>query len=168
VAPEPRQESIWQRREPVEISPRAVAPENHVNLSAFRDLANLSAAHALGRHDFNRRLRETRSKLIVCTVSLIVGCLLFWHSHAHSANRLTFIASVLSFLIALIWGLQYAVLTGSLIVNRSGQIALRNDHSEQKPNDENHEVNLESRELNRADEELSDSTPRSEDNAEPT
>ena len=130
---EPTREGNWQRREPVELAPRAVAPEKHVDLSALRDLANLSAEHALGRHDRKQLIAATRSKLIVTVVALAVGVGLLWHWHSHNTGNLIVFAAMLSFLIALHWGLQYAILTGRLIINRSGRISLRKQHKERHP-----------------------------------
>ena len=43
--------------QPVELSPRSAAPEKHIDLSAMRELANLSARTAISRH--SRRLSKT-------------------------------------------------------------------------------------------------------------
>jgi hypothetical protein len=124
---------VKQRREFVKLSPRAVAPEKNVDLSALRDLANLSAEHALGRHDFKQLMRATRSKLLVTVVALTASVVLFWHTRMHNGTKLEVIAAVLGLLIALYWGLQYAVLTGRLIVNRTGGITLRKHHGHMQP-----------------------------------
>ncbi len=129
---EPRSETNRQRREPVDLSPRAVAPEKSVDLSALRDLANLSAEHALGRHDFKKLIVATRSKSIVTVVALAAAGGLFWHWYAHHAGNIVAYAAGLSLLAALYWGLQYAVLTGRLIINRAGGITLRRHHGERR------------------------------------
>jgi hypothetical protein len=118
------------QREPIPLAPRAIAAEKNVDLSALRDLANLSAEHALGRHDFKELIRSTRSKAIVATVALAAGAGLLWHWRAHDAGTWTIVAVGLSWLIAIFWGLQYAILTGRLIINRSGGISLRRHHGD--------------------------------------
>jgi hypothetical protein len=131
-APSPR-EGVWQRREPVELAPRAVAPEKSVDLSALRDLANLSAKQALGKHEHQQLKMAKRSKLIVIGVSLAVGAGLLWHWRAHNGGTLLAISALLSFLIAAYWGLQYAILTGRLIIDRSGGIALPKTRGKRRP-----------------------------------
>ncbi|MCC6124531.1 MAG: hypothetical protein IT426_06200 [Pirellulales bacterium] len=126
-------EAVLQRREPAELTPRAVAPEKGVDLSALRDLANLSAEHALGKHEHRQLSMAKRSKLIVIGVSLAVGAGLLWHWRAQNGGILLAITAVLSFMIALYWGLQYAILTGRLTIDRAGGIALRKPRGDRRP-----------------------------------
>lgn len=107
---------------PVSLAPRAVAPEKTVDLAAMRQLANYSAQVALGQHAQGQMARERRLKLAVVGVSLLTGGLLLSAWWFRSAPMVTLHAANVSFLIALIWGVQYAILTGHMIVNRAGHL----------------------------------------------
>ena len=106
---------------PVSLAPRAVAPEKSADLTAMRQLANYSAQVALGTHAQGQMAREGRMKLAVVGVSLAAGLWLLWAWWFRSAPNVILHAANLSFLIALIWGVQYAILTGRMIINRAGR-----------------------------------------------
>jgi len=97
-------------QESVEMSPRTVAPEKSVDLSAMRELANLSAQTAIDRHRQRAQRGATLSKLVVALVGLAAGAVLlhFWRHHA--PTRLTFGAAMTSFVVAACWGVQYLIL----------------------------------------------------------
>ncbi len=59
--------------EPVEIVPRAHAPERQIDFNAMRQLANLSAKNALHKSESKKLSGTTRTKLLVTCVSLVVG-----------------------------------------------------------------------------------------------
>jgi hypothetical protein len=115
-----------QRREPLAMLPRAVAPEKLVDLSALRELANLSAENALGRHARRKLVHSIYSKLLVAVVALMSGLALLslWSSFGQGA--ITFYAGIVALLAAAFWGVEYAVLTGRLIVNKAGHIDWNN------------------------------------------
>jgi hypothetical protein len=106
------------RHEPVEMAPRKVAPERHVNLLAMRELANLSAQHAITRHARRQMVVSTRSKLLITIIGLATGGALLWAWGFRSATTATLYAALACFLVGGFWGIQYAVLTGRLIRNK--------------------------------------------------
>jgi hypothetical protein len=104
------------RPEPVQMSPRTVAPEKQVDLSAMRELANLSAENALNRHA-HRKLRDTsHAKLAVTVVALAAGIGLYWIGKLPGAKSAIWYGAGASFLVSLVWGAQYFLLTANLIL----------------------------------------------------
>jgi predicted nucleic acid-binding Zn-ribbon protein len=117
------------QREPVVISPRATAPEKHINLMAMRELANLSAKSALNRHDRTLLVNTIYSKLAVISIALFSAIALLWMCYVMECPTHTFFAAIVALLTAVLWGIQYAFLTGRLIIKKSGEINW-NDKSE--------------------------------------
>ena len=111
-----------QVRHPVQIMPRAEAPEKRVDLSALRELANLSAHLALNRHARKGLLRALYAKLMVTSVAVIVGVALLWMWNTMGCASNTFYAALAALMVAVLFGIEYAVLTGRLIVNQSGHL----------------------------------------------
>jgi len=97
------------RREPVEMSPRAVAPEKFVNLTAMREVANLSAQTAIDRHSQRLLRRVVGFKLLVAVLGLVSGIVLLgiWRV---APSGLTFSAAMISLVVGLFWGIQFFVL----------------------------------------------------------
>jgi chromosome segregation ATPase len=116
------------RRKPAEMSPRAEAPEKNVDMSAFRDLANLSAKQALGQHDIKRLKSESRMKAVLACLGLAVGAGLLWHWYAHDPGQWVLIAAALCFVIAFYKGMQYAILIGRLIVHNPKRLVHERMH----------------------------------------
>ena len=115
--------------------PRAAAPAKHIDLSALRELANLSADSALSEHAHRVLVNAMRSKLIVAFVALASGAGLWWMWHTFGARETTLYASLAALLVSIFWGVEYAVLTGRLIVNKSGHLALRHSPGEEPHGD---------------------------------
>jgi hypothetical protein len=109
--------------EPVERAPRKAAPEKEVGLSAMRELANLSAKNAISQHARRQMIVSTRDKLLVAVAGLVVGAVMLWFWGRPLAAPLTFYSAIASFIVALFWGMQYAVMTGHLIVDKPGHVA---------------------------------------------
>jgi hypothetical protein len=109
-------------REPLELSPRAAAPEKQLGFSAMRELANFSARHAITHHTRRQMRLGNRIKLLICLAGLIAGGSLLWLWSLPSGADLTFYAALVSFLVALWWGIQYAIVTGRLIVGKFGHL----------------------------------------------
>ncbi|MCR4413559.1 MAG: hypothetical protein NUV77_14150, partial [Thermoguttaceae bacterium] len=105
--------------------PKTIAPEKGSHLAAMRELANLSARNALDQHGRIQIRRAIRGKLAVTLGSAAVGSLLVAVWTWRGAGEVAYYAGLVSYLIAVLWGLQYAVLTGRLIVSRSGHLAWR-------------------------------------------
>ncbi|MEN6458300.1 MAG: FHA domain-containing protein [Thermoguttaceae bacterium] len=123
-APAPAEPPIQvsQRREPVTVLPRAAAPETHVDLSAMRKLANLSAQNNLRRHARRVLVSEMYSRLVASVIALVTGVGLFIIWKRFAAWEAAYYASLVALLVAIYTGLRYAMVTGRLIVNKSGHV----------------------------------------------
>jgi len=106
---------------PVEMSPRAVAPEKSMDLGAMRDLANLSAHTAINRHARRVLVGNVTSKLAVTIVGLAAGGVLTWIWWTRSLEDLTLYAAATCFLVALLWGTRHVLWGACSIFSRSGQ-----------------------------------------------
>jgi len=110
------------RRKPVELSPRAIAPEKTTGLSAMRELANLSSQSALSRHARRQMAQMVRTKLAVAAAGLVAGGLLIWMWRRNVTGPVVFYAALVSFLAGLLWAIQYALLSGRIIFNKAGHL----------------------------------------------
>ena len=110
------------RREPAQMSPRAEAPEKHVDFSALRELANLSAHVALNRHARKALVRSLYSKLLVAFVALTVAAALLWMWNSMECVTNTFYAALAALMVAVLFGIEYAVVSGRSIINKSGRL----------------------------------------------
>jgi hypothetical protein len=104
-----------------ELTRRAVGPEKGVDLSAMRELANSSAKAAIERHARNLLARTGGSKLLMAILGATCGGSLYWMGTLHENGGFAIQAAAVSFVIALFWALQYAAVTGRLLVTRSDQ-----------------------------------------------
>ncbi len=96
---------------------RRSAPELSADLSRMRALANENARTVLDDH-FRRKLYYmTIGKASVAVAALFAGLLLLWWS-THG-TPIAFYLSTISFAIAAIWMLQYAIAVGYLVRGRS-------------------------------------------------
>ena len=111
-----------QRREPAQVAPRAVMPEKHVNLSAMRELANLSAQNALSRYSRRILVNAMYSKLLVVAVALASAAGLLWIWKTTTGWQTTLYLALVALIVAIYWGVQYALLSGRLRINKSGRI----------------------------------------------
>jgi hypothetical protein len=111
--------------EPEEMSPRAVAPEKHVNLSAMRELANLSAHTAIDHHAQRQARLAGWGRLPVAVLAAGVGVGLMWVWQTTGTNEVAFYASIGSFLVALLWGLRCANLRGPTMFSKSRRFGNR-------------------------------------------
>ncbi len=111
-----------QRREPAQVAPRAKAPEKHVNLSAMRELANLSAQNALSRYSRRILVKAMYSKLLVVAVALASAASLLWMWKTTTGWQTTLYLALVALIVAIYWGVQYALLSGRLMINKSGHI----------------------------------------------
>ena len=122
--PTPQPESSFRTAEPApsenaQIMPRSTAREKHFDLSALRELANQSANSAIDRHARGKLIAKMYSKLMLAIASLVAGTWLLWIWHRSNGNT-WFYWSVAAFMAAAFWGVQYAMVTGRLIVAKSG------------------------------------------------
>ena len=112
------------RHELVTVVARTRAPETLSGMSALRDLANCSAQNAISHHNRRVLLGQLYSKLTVVAVSLAAGGWLLWAWKSLMNWEATFYAALVALLTAVYWGVQYALVTGRLIVNQAGYIKL--------------------------------------------
>ncbi|MHB1035769.1 MAG: FHA domain-containing protein [Pirellulales bacterium] len=100
---------------------RAAVPERLSDLSAMRELANVAARGALDWHSRKQLLTARYGKLLVAIMGLVCGIVLF--NLSALMGDLTYYAAMMGFLVAVYWGLQYAVLTGHLRVSPGGRFS---------------------------------------------
>jgi len=100
--------------EPVEMAPRAVAPEKHADMNVMRQLANLSATNALEKHESKRLSGPTRSKLLVAAVSAVAGVSLLVVHQLPGAPPVTIYGALASFAVAGLWGVKYLSLSSRI------------------------------------------------------
>ena len=62
------------------------------------------------------------SKLLVAAVALVAGAALLWMWSEFGARQMTFYAALVALLVAIYWGVEYALLTGRFIISKSGHI----------------------------------------------
>ena len=101
------------------MSPRAVAPEKTLDLSAMRALANDTAQSAIDRHSRQQTVSAIRSKLLVTILGLATGSFTMWIWWAKEAPTGVFYAALAALVVAGFWGIQYLVLAGLLFVRTS-------------------------------------------------
>ncbi|MHC4401728.1 MAG: hypothetical protein ACYTG0_18815 [Planctomycetota bacterium] len=124
VPPEP-DDSPQEMLKPGEMSPRAVAPEKLVDFNAMRELANFSADSAIRRYARSKLSRAAMGKLLVTVIGSLAALLSFWLWWKWGAGELALYAAGASCVIAILWGIHYAVLTGRIIINKSGRLEWR-------------------------------------------
>ena len=117
--PEPEAPAVQGRgRARVKLQPRAVAPEKSVDLEALRDLANLSAKHAIGRHAKNRLRSASTTRLALAVAALVLGLVMAWLTMHFEAGTTALYAAGASFLAAMVFGVQYVVLASRMLLTR--------------------------------------------------
>jgi len=124
------------RQEPGEMSPRAVAPEKSADLSAMRDLANVSAHSALDQHNWRQKVLTRRTNMLMSIMAMgIAGALLamWW---GLGANDITLYAAMVSFVVALYWGFQYLELAVRMMFSRPARQASQSSGDEQLDEEE--------------------------------
>lgn len=120
--------------EPAAWSPRT-APETLENLSLLRELANTSAHTAIQQHARRRMRSALRTKLLLAIISLAIGSLLIGIWSLTETGAPAYYGGLVCLLVALLWGIQYAVLTGRMIVNKSGHLDLKATDDSQQATD---------------------------------
>jgi hypothetical protein len=98
-----------------ELTRRTVAPERAIDLSAMRELANLSANAAIERHTRGRLIRASGGKLLVALLGATCSGVLYWQSVLLGTGSLAVYSSAVSLIVALYWSVQYMILTGRII-----------------------------------------------------
>ena len=108
---------------PAEMAPRALAPERQIDLRAMRQLANLSANNALQRHENKRLSVDTRTKLLVTIVSLVVGASLLIIHQLPQAPPVTVYGAAAAFAVAALWGSNYLSLLSRMAGERQAHLS---------------------------------------------
>ncbi|MGA2255057.1 MAG: hypothetical protein ABSG53_10380, partial [Thermoguttaceae bacterium] len=111
--------------EPLELAPHAVAPERQADLKAMRQLANLSAKSALHKHENKQLSGKTRTKLLVTSVSGIVGVSLLVIHQLPGAPPVTIYGALASFAVVALWGVNYVLLTSRMAGARLAYLGRR-------------------------------------------
>ncbi|WP_347245207.1 hypothetical protein [Thermogutta sp.] len=103
---------------------RPVAPEKQVNFAAMRELANLASQAAIDRYARAKLHRAQRGKAAVVLTAVGAAAAIFALDWLWGIGPLGRIAFFVSIIVGLVYGIQYAILTGKLIVNPRGQLQL--------------------------------------------
>jgi hypothetical protein len=138
-SPAPAPEPVSQPSESPGLTPRAVAPERSVDLSAMRDLANLSAQAAI--NSYSRKVLYSRSagKLMVAIVALAASTALLWIWWVKSPGLLPLYAGVASLGISLFFGGHYLQLGTRLLLTKRGRPESNRDKEAAAQSDEHGE-----------------------------
>lgn len=104
-----------------EATTRVLPPEKLTGLSAMREVANISAQTALSQHARRMLARTRRFKLLASMTSVFCGIALLWLWGWYGRPLATMLVGLLSLTAGLVWAIQYAVLTGRLVLHRRGQ-----------------------------------------------
>jgi len=108
-----------------EATTRVLPPEKLTGLSAMREVANISAQAALSQHARRTLSRTRRFKLLASMTSVLCGIALLWLWGWYGRPLATMLVGLLSLTAGLVWAIQYAVLTGRLVLHRHGQSKVR-------------------------------------------
>jgi hypothetical protein len=122
--PDHAQASSPPPRKPVRRKPPGPAPER-TGFAAMRELANVSARSAVDQHARRQMVAISRSKLVVAITATVAGMSLLWLWTTHAPIGVTLLAAIVSLAIAVLWALQYAVVTGRLLIGGSGLFRFR-------------------------------------------
>ncbi|MFH1924242.1 MAG: hypothetical protein ABIP48_30685, partial [Planctomycetota bacterium] len=117
-------------RETTAPAPRAAAPEKSVDIAAMRELANFSARAALNRHARRGLLGSVVGRLVVALVGLAAGTILTWIWWAYPTNTTVLCAAAMSFVVVLLWGVDYVLLRGYADLSQPGP-GRRDDNAEE-------------------------------------
>ncbi len=119
---QPAAPAIPRSEEPEPAQARSRTPPKHIDLSVFREVANMSARHAIQQHSRRTLVRAMYSKLTVMLVALVASVGLFWIWRQFGACKLTLYSSLTAIGVAIFWGLEYALLTDWLIIHKGGRV----------------------------------------------
>jgi hypothetical protein len=100
------------------LSARAAPPERNMDMAAMREVANSWSQNALRVHEWRHLSKVTRDKLLVLVVAAVIGVLNLYLWRLPEANEVTFYWAMGSFLVALLWGLQYSALMWRMMANK--------------------------------------------------
>jgi hypothetical protein len=101
-----------------QLAPRTMAPERTVSFSAMRELANSQAQSAISQYARTKAFHTVASKLFVAITAGITGVLLviLWRK---TGDDITLCSAAAAFLVAALWGIQHAMLSGWAIMRVS-------------------------------------------------
>ena len=84
----------------------------------MRQLANVSAKNALHKHESKRLSANTRTKLLVTSVAVVVGVSLLVIHQLPGAPPVTIYGAVAAFAVAALWGVNYLALVSRMARER--------------------------------------------------
>jgi hypothetical protein len=90
------------------MTPRRVAPEHQVNMSAMRQLANFSAKSAIEKSQHTRHITAAANKGTVAVVAFVISFVMFWL--ADGPRSLGFLSAAAAFIAGCLWGVQAVLL----------------------------------------------------------
>ncbi len=111
--------------QPIGFGPRATAAEKNIDLTAMRQLANLSAKTAINTHDSKRLSVVSRIKLAVSLSAGVAGFVLLVLSFTHGVHLLPMFLAFAAFAVTAYWGGNYIVLTRQLIGKRMSHMHVK-------------------------------------------
>jgi hypothetical protein len=88
-------------------------------MTALREVANVAARTAIARHGRRQLLRLSSAKLPVMMLAAVCGAAMIGMCWFFRASEVTFYGGLVILFVALVWGAQYAILTGRLLVGKS-------------------------------------------------
>jgi hypothetical protein len=106
---------------PGEMAPRTLAPEKNINLSAIREIANLSASSALSSHQQKTTAINSQAKLLVTSVAFVMGVVFVIVWRMPHASPYTLLLALVSFGVSAIWGVQFSILLSKQLVERAAR-----------------------------------------------
>jgi hypothetical protein len=121
-----------EENEPESVPSHPRAPAKPINLEALREVANISAKSAIAQHARRTLIHTMYGKLIVAVVALGAGVGLYWMWKEYGACEMTLYSSLLAIAMALLSGLEYAYLTGRLIIGKKGRNNINRHSSSQR------------------------------------
>ena len=108
------------RKTVAKMAPRTVAPEKLLDMSAMRRVANVSAQSALDEHALRMLVVDARVKVTVTTMGLTIGTLLLWGWWIGKVGWTGLLCAACSFLVALLWGFRYTLITRRIAIAKRG------------------------------------------------
>jgi hypothetical protein len=103
-------------RDPSEMARRAAAPERSTDLSAMREIANFNARSAIDKHYRRTVFHSWLNKAMVTLVALLSAAFHAWF--ALEGHPSAFYLALLSLVVAIFWGWQYAHVAKTLADSR--------------------------------------------------
>lgn len=105
--------------------------ESMSSLAAMREVATASATSAISVHTRNELRKKIRSRLILSLAALTLGVTLIVTSSIWKNSGSNLYIGLIAVFVALLWIIQYALLTGRLIFSQSKGLSWNKDYAEE-------------------------------------